>query len=256
MASRSSIRRVERIGDATLYLGDCRDVLCELEDESVDVFASDPPYGISLVPQRGLTDSIAGDGREEAKELWAVLAREAWRAAKPDTGHIFWTGWSEVWTKEALEQFFLVKSCIVWRKNMFGIGFYTRPQHEMAWYCHKGSPPKPATADSDVWEHAKIQAPVHSCEKPVQLLTRSVNLCDQIGGGLVVDPFMGVGTTGQAALRTGRRFIGCEIDERYFDIACERIEKANNAPDLFAGAAPSATQTSLLDMVSPSEAVH
>lgn len=232
--------RKEIIGDCTLYNGDCLEVLPLLQDQSVDSFVSDPPYGISLVPQRKITDSIAGDGREEAKALWAAMAEHVVRAAKPDTAHMFWTGWSEVWTKDVLAEHLTVKSCIVWAKNMFGIGYFTRPQHEMAWYCHFGSPPKPETAESDLWHAQKIQAPVHSCEKPVPLLQRCINLCDQTGNGLIVDPFMGVGTTGSAAATMGRRFIGVELDPRYFDIACERITKIYAQGDMFVGRAPKA----------------
>jgi len=207
-----------------VYLGDCREVLPTLVD--VDAIVTDPPYGISLVPKRGLTEAIQGDGREEAKELWRFLAVESVRLAKPDTGHLFWTGWSETWTKEILAECFTVKSCVVWAKNMFGIGYYTRPQHEFAWYCHKGRPPVPAEAFSDLWQVPKVQAPVHSCEKPVDLMKAAVRLCDPRGGGIVLDPFMGVGSTGVAAVSLGRKFIGCEIDANHFDIARKRISAA------------------------------
>jgi DNA modification methylase len=228
--------RVEHIGNGiTLYQGDSRDVLPSLAE--VDAIITDPPYGISLVPQRGLTEAIQGDGRDEAKELWAVLAIEASRLAKPDTGHLFWTGWSETWTKDVLAEHFTVKSCIVWAKNMFGIGYYTRPQHEFAWYCHKGKPPLPQKPMSDLWEVPKVQAPVHSCEKPVALMRAAIRLCEPRGDGIVLDPFMGVGATGVAAVEMGRRFVGIELDQGHFETALRRIERAasNGASlDMFA----------------------
>jgi site-specific DNA-methyltransferase (adenine-specific) len=139
---------------------------------------------------------------------------------------LFWTRWSEVWTKEILEQSLTVKSCIVWAKNMWGIGYYTRPQHEFAWYCHFGKPPLHPDPVSDLWEVPKIQAPIHSCEKPVALMRAAIRLCEPMGGGLILDPFMGVGSTGVAAVELGRRFIGIEIDPNHFDVACKRIASA------------------------------
>lgn len=236
--------RIEEIAEGiTLYCGDMREVVKDLPQ--VDSVITDPPYGISLQPQRGLTEAIQGDGREEAKNLWASLANATLRLAKPDSAHLFWTRWSETWTKEALAEHLTVKSCIVWAKNMFGIGYYTRPQHEFAWYCHKGKPPVPKEAMSDLWQVPKVQAPIHSCEKPEALMRAAVRLCDHTGEGLILDPFMGVGSTGCAAISLGRRFIGIEIDPVHFDTACRRIEIATRVgatQDLFTEVAPKPTQ--------------
>lgn len=230
--------RVEHLAEGvTLYLGDMREVLLDLQQ--VDSFITDPPYGISLKPQRGLTEAIQGDGREEARDLWLHLVAAVDRLAKPNSAHLFWTGWSETWTKEILAERLLVKSCVVWAKNMFGIGYYTRPQHEFAWYCHKGKPPLPVEAVSDLWQVPKVQAPVHSCEKPEALMRAAVRLCEATGNGIVLDPFMGVGSTGCAAVGMGRRFIGVELDPGHFDIACKRIERAlekGRSEDMFARA--------------------
>jgi site-specific DNA-methyltransferase (adenine-specific) len=229
--------RKEVIGDCTLYLGDCREILPLLP--AVDSVITDPPYGIDLQPQRGLTKAIAGDGQSEAKALWAEVARLAYGLAKADTAHLFWTGWSETWTKDALAAHFKVKSCVVWGKNVWGIGYYTRPQHEFAWYCHKGQPPVLSEPDSDLWMVPRIQAPEHSCEKPVALLQRAVRLCTK-PNGLVLDPFMGIGATGVACAKMGRKFIGIELDPGYFDTTCRRIEAAYKQPDMFVPA-PSKT---------------
>ncbi len=234
-------------GGVTLYCGDCREILPTLRDSSIDSIITDPPYGISLKPQRALTKAIQGDGRDEAMALWSMLAEQAERLARPDTAHLFWTRWSEVWTKETLARHFLIKSCIVWAKNIWGIGYYTRPQHEFAWYCHKGKPPVPAAAMSDVWNIAKIQAPAHSCEKPSDLLRQAVKLCAADERALILDPFMGVGSTGVTAVKMGKRFIGIEIDEGHFDLSCERIEAATRQRDLFiAEPKPASVQEALL----------
>ena len=213
----------------------------------MDSIITDPPYGISLKPQRGLTEAIQGDGNDEARALWAAVVPALYAMAKPDSSHLFWTGWSEVWTKDVLESLFRVKSCVVWGKNMWGIGFYTRPQHEMAWYCHKGKPPVLKTPDSDLWMVPKIRAPEHSCEKPVQLLERAVRLCSQAAGETVIDPFMGSGSTGVACVNLDRKFIGIEIDPAHFDLSCRRIEQAYKQPRLFSEPTSRPEQASFAD---------
>ena len=220
------------IGDATLYHGDCLEILPSLP--KVDACTTDPPYGMDLQPQRGLTEAIQGDLQSDARKLWEFVARWVALNSAENTAHVFFTGWSEVWTKEALEKHLTVKSCIVWGKNMWGIGYYTRPQHEMAWYCHKGKPPVPERPESDLWLEQKVQAPIHSCEKPVKVMERAIRLADSSQNGLIVDPFMGSGTTGVACANLGRRFYGIEIERKYFDIACTRIDAAYKQLRLFA----------------------
>jgi site-specific DNA-methyltransferase (adenine-specific) len=221
-------KRVVTIGNATLYLGDAREILPHVP--AYDRLVSDPPCGISLVPQRAITKAIANDGRDDAQALWRAVVNEVYPRLPDDSAHILWTGWSETWTKDLLAEWFTIKSCIVWAKNVWGIGYYTRPQHEFAWYCHKGKPPLPPVPDSDLWSIPKVQAPVHSCEKPVELLSRCIRL---VGGSVILDPFMGVGTTGVAAIKAGKGFVGVELDPHYFEAACRRIQDAVDRPDLF-----------------------
>lgn len=203
----------------TIYHGGCVDVLSAMPSASVDAVITDPPYGIDLQPQRGRTQGIQGDVRRDAKSLWWSVVPHAYRIATNDSAHLFFGGWSEVWAKEVLENWFTVKGCIVWKKHVFGIGYYLRPQWELGWYCHKGKPEVPGTAQSDVWEVKREMAPDHSCQKPTALMERAVRLC---GGNVVLDPFMGSGTTLVAAKNLGRKAIGIEIEERYCEIAANR----------------------------------
>jgi len=222
------------MADWTLYEGDCLEVMATLPAESVDAVVTDPPYGIDLRPQRGRTKPIVGDGKKEARELWERFVPEVYRLAKPNTAHIFFAGWSEAWVPQLLAQWFTVKACIVWVKNVWGIGYYTRPQHEFMWYCHKGSPPVPAKAESDVWDFRKVVAPRHSCEKPVALLRRAVRFVSQ-PGGVILDPFAGSGTTLQAAVEEGRSVIGIEIDPDYCRMVRERMAVVQPPLPLVAG---------------------
>jgi len=203
----------------------------ELPDGCVDAVVTDPPYGISLSPQRGLTDPIANDGRDDAKRLWASFVPEAFRVARADSASLFFSGWSEVWVKDLLAEYFTVKACVVWVKNVWGIGYYTRPQHEFAWYCHKGKPPTPDEPQSDVWNFPREMSPLHSCQKPVALLKKAVRFCAP-EGAVILDPFLGSGTTAVACKETGRHYIGIEIEPKYCDIARRRVAEAT--PSLFA----------------------
>lgn len=217
-----------------IICADCLDVLKSMPDKSIDLCLTDPPYGINLIPPRGITKSIAGDKNDEARALWAAVIPECYRVMKDDTAALFFSGWSESWVVDVLRSVFTVKDCIVWVKNNFGIGYYTRPQHELAFYCHKGTPAKPDRVESNVWYEDKVQNPIHSCEKPVYLMKRGIELCSRNVDDVVLDPFCGSGTTCVAAKILGRKYIGIEISPVYAEIARKRVEQAQYEEHLFA----------------------
>lgn len=204
----------------TLYHGDSRRILPQLGTEWVDSIVCDPPYGIDLQPQRGKTKAIANDTRREAKALWWAMIPLLHAAAKPNTSHFVFGGWSEAWCAEVLREWFTVKGCIVWKKNQFGMGYYLCPQWELAWYLHKGEPPVPEKASSDVWECAREQAPEHSCQKPVELMQRAIQYT---GAKVILDPFAGSGSTLLAAKNLGLRAVGIECELEYCELIKRRL---------------------------------
>lgn len=103
----------------------------------------------------------------------------------------------------------------------------------------------PAIKQPNIISLSKPREGAHPNEKPIELIERFIGL-HTVEDQIVLDPFMGSGTTGVACAKMGRKFIGIELDERYFDIACERIRQAYAQPDLFI-AAPS-VQHEQLDM--------
>src|SRR6185312_6717496 len=188
-----------------------------------DMVFTDPPYGMGLEPQRGLTEAIVGDTLQEAAKLYSYSAKEAARVLRPDSSAFYFGRWSEChWNKPLIAQWLTVKSCIVWVKNRFGIGYYTRPMHEFIWYCHKGKPPVPEQAIPDVieWEIELDQA--HSCQKPEGLVRK---LLKWGGAGKVLDPFSGSGTTLVAAKNLGMEATGIEIDERWCEQSAKRLSQ-------------------------------
>ncbi|HEV3262775.1 MAG TPA: site-specific DNA-methyltransferase, partial [Gemmataceae bacterium] len=126
-----------------------------------------------------------------------------------------------------------VNHCLVWAKTHFGMGAYWRNQHENIVFASLGTPA--AMLDrgrGSVIMHPNVppQARVHPTEKPVGLIGSVIKAAP---GQTILDPFMGSGSTGVAAVKEGRHFVGIEIERRYFDLACKRIEEAYAEPRLF-----------------------
>jgi len=213
----------EIIGNATLYLGDAREIVPSLGG-GLDSVVSDPPYGMAFQSNYREVQhaAIANDHNEELL-LWACGLR-------PRHSSYLFCRWDN------LQSVPKPKSCVTWVKNNWSMGdleheharqteialFYPGPEHDFP----KGRP-------TDMIRAPRTGNEYHPTEKPVQLMMVMVGW----SRGVVLDPFMGSGTTGVAASREGRPFIGVEIDPGYFDIACRRIEDAQRQSDLFIGAA-------------------
>lgn len=141
------------------------------------------------------------------------------------------------WKEAMISAGLTVKTPIVWDKRIHTAGDLTGDygnQVELILFAHKGRHILRNGRQANLWSISRPPPGDHPTPKPVELMDRCVmNGTDQ--GGTVLDPFMGTGTTGVAALQQGRRFIGVEIYEKYFDIARRRIEAADSQLNLFAG---------------------
>lgn len=229
--------RVERIGDCTLYLGDALQVIPTLSD--VAGVLTDPPFGIAYKSGHR-TDALwegdtirndeTADVRDVALAMFAglpILAFGSWKAPRPngtravltwDKGPALGMGALDIPWKPSSEEIYVI-----------GKGWVGTRDEGAVIYC----PPVQSMAKN---------GRVHPNEKPVGLLER---LLAKMPPGLICDPFMGSGSTGVACVKSGRPFIGCEIEERYFDIACRRIEEASRQPRLFAEPPPKPEQPSM-----------
>jgi DNA modification methylase len=209
------------IGRATLYLGDCRDVLPRLEP--VCSIVTDPPYGIGKDGQKRTT---GGNGGRKAYEF------KGWDAERPER-EIF----------DALLK--LSDDIIIWGGNYFAdilpaTGKWlvwdkgqriNQSDGELAWTSHAGA------LRIKVLNRVELMTDgaEHPTQKPLRLMKWCLN--QTRNDGSVLDPFMGSGTTGVAAVLMGRDFIGIERDPAYFNIACKRIERAQRQGDFFVEAA-------------------
>jgi len=209
-----------------IYNMDCLEGLKRLEDESVDLIVTDPPYNINLKPPRKLTKSIINDNLKthQFSKFLNSIFKELYRCLKNDVFLLSFVGWSTIPEfRKVLDKYFELKSMPIWVKNNFGIGHYTRPQYEPLLLYFKGNPNPLKKPISDVWFFDKVLKPIHSCQKPEKLIEFIINNFSK-RRNLILDPFMGSGTTAVACLKTQRNFIGFEISKEYCDIAEARLK--------------------------------
>lgn len=206
------------IGDCQLYLGDCLEILPTLN--GFDTIVSDPPFGMAYQSswRTDKHDEIKGDFTDDYL-IWSC------NLDAPHSKYIF-CRWDN------LPNVPLPKSCITWVKNNWTSGdlehAHGRQTELILFYCG-GKHFFPTGRPSDVLNGRKAFSNEHPTAKPVDVMRNIVEWTD----GVVCDPFMGSGTTGVACARLGRKFIGIEIEPKYFDIACKRIEEAYKQPDMF-----------------------
>jgi len=235
-----------------LRLGDCLEVMKTLPDGSVDLILTDPPYGHNnnngdLAHNReaalGLRDvvpaewarPILNDG-PEANDLVRAMFREARRLLRP--GHCCccccggggpdpqFARWS-LWLDETVG----FKQMVVWDKGGLGMGWHYRRNYETVLVGEKAGAAGAWYGGHSVGNviHGilgiKPSADQHPTQKPIRLMSRFV-LWHTQPGDLVLDPFMGSGATGIAAVLAGRSFLGVELDEHWFAVAEKRIAEA------------------------------
>ena len=218
--------RIEVTGDATLYLGDCLEIMPTLG--KVDAVVTDPPYGIGDLWQGGKRHGWGiTDTEKLERNIWDKnkLPQETidfiidfapyvaiwggnYFALPPSRGWL-------VWNKPE-RGFTLSEAELAWTNRDTIIRVFDRPRHE-----------------------ANRQ---HPTQKPLDLMLWHIKQVN----GIVLDPFMGSGTTGVACMNLGRKFIGIEIEPKYFDIACKRIDQAQRQGQIFQPEQPKTVQETLL----------
>jgi site-specific DNA-methyltransferase (adenine-specific) len=256
------------IGNATLYRADCRDILPTLP--TVDAFITSPPYNLGNttaggfplghydpsggLAARGGMDKWGGgelrDGygihedampHEEYVEWQKGVLRLCWAQLSP-SGAIFYNHKPRVLSGIAITPLVYnpdlpVRQIIIWARSggmNFSPAFYL-PTHE--WIVLLAKPDfrlrdKAASGVGDVWRiHQNDGGNEHPAPFPLLL---PATILETTSAEVICDPFMGSGTTGVACAQAGRRFIGIELEPRWFDLACQRIDAAYSQGRLFA----------------------
>lgn len=228
----------ETIGNATLYLGDCRELLPGVG--KVNSVIADPWYGTGAWVR-----GAAGQGSD---------CRAVHKKAEGDEWNPDWMDMIEAETVGVFchdPRLLPVKGRIFnWIKTDPRPRFSGQPSYAWeAFVVIKGTirpiGGSDVMFDSSPRLNRDTDGTGHPHQKPIDVMLRCVDLCSD-AGQTVLDPFMGSGTTGVAAIRRGRKFIGMELDPAYFEMACKRIEGAARQPDLLIAAAAQPTQLGLL----------
>jgi site-specific DNA-methyltransferase (adenine-specific) len=205
------------IGDAVLYHGDCLEILPTLP--KVDCVVTDPPYGIGKDGQKQSTGGHGGRkgyeflGWDNARPTAALLDMILAAAEK----HIIWGG---NYFADLLPP---TSKWLVWDKGQR----INQSDGELAWTSMSGA----LRISTMNRVELMLDGAEHPTQKPVRLMKWCIGTNEF--NGTILDPFMGSGTTGVAAVQMGRKFIGIEIERKYFDIACRRIEDAQRQVRMF-----------------------
>ena len=217
-----------QIGDATLYRGDCLEILPTLG--KVDAVVTDPPYGLGDWNNRGTNKARPFDS--DVTQQWDIgidqIHIDAMRAAS-----LYQIFWGANYYSDLLPR---SKQMYVWNKGIRNMHFN---DCEIAW-C---SGWREASRMFDLSPSGIKKE--HPTQKPLPLMLWCLGKLPA-DTETILDPFMGSGTTGVACAKLGRKFIGIELEPRYFDIACKRIEQAYDQPDLFVEPPKKSTQEELL----------
>ncbi|MGI5274742.1 DNA methyltransferase [Nonomuraea sp. CA-218870] len=214
--------------------GNWREHLDTLDDGSVGLLLTDPPYGQGFQSDRRIDrrqprkhDTIASDGSAEDAEAEVLAALEAFAPKLADNAHVLifcsWSG--EPGMREIVAKAgYTLRGSLIWDKQTRGMGdpeTTFAPSHERILHAVKGSPLLYRRAP-DLLSHARCDSTRHPTEKPVSLLRELIE-ATTAEGQLVADPFGGVASVPVAAKDSGRRWWGSELEEKYWQAGEERL---------------------------------
>lgn len=199
------------IGPCRLIRGDCLDVLPTIS--GVDAVVTDPPYG---------TRGIDAESRHDAANGWKQYGVLEWDKSRPPKSHfdaildlcVVTTIWGGNYFADYLPP---TSKFLIWDKGQTD---FSLADVEQAWCSWDGAARRITYSRALAMKDGKV----HPTQKPVAVMEWNIRQLPAVGA--ILDPFMGSGTTGVACINTDRKFIGIELEPKYFDIACHRIERA------------------------------
>lgn len=211
----------------SIYLGDCLELMKNIPDSSIDCVIDDPPYCVGI-SSNGVKSSFADFNLK--KPFFDELFRETSRVLKGGKTFYTFTDWRTYpFLYPIMRKYFEVRNLLVWQTGIMRPGNWYRFSYELIIFATKGKGHRMFDAgERDIIECRAQKSEVHPnrihpSQKPVELLERLIRN-STVEGETVLDSFIGSGSTAIAAIRTDRNFIGFELDEKYFDIACDRIQ--------------------------------
>jgi len=210
-----------------IICGDCLEVLKGLPDNSVDLVLTDPPYGIDY--SRHIKHLKHNKIENDNNLDWLPLfISEMNRLLKKSGSCYIFCSWHniEIFKKE-IEKHFNIRNMLIWDKGGLGMGDLKTTYgsvYEICLFCNKEPQLLNGNRDSDLLRQKRSGNKLHPTEKPIELIkylvTKSSNEND-----IVLDPFLGSGTTAVACKQLKRNYIGIELSEEYCSIAKKRLEQ-------------------------------
>lgn len=207
---------------------DCFLAIKEIEDKSVDLIVTDPPYGINFTKgyKSGSTELVHGDDGFSVMFFIDELMNEFKRVLKPNSAIYIFTRFDVMpywWLK--LKNYFDAKNQIIWFKGGGGMGDLKGNysyNYESIMFATNGKHQIRGKRDGSVWQFGKCKPEFHETQKPVELIEKILEHSSD-KGAVVLDPFIGSGSTGIACKNMGRSFIGFEMIKSNFEIAEKRV---------------------------------
>ena len=214
-----------------IYNQDCVEGMKSLPDGCIDLIVTDPPYLMNYQSNRRSKERRFNKIQNDINSYQLIKKSidEFYRLLKNDSAIYIFCSWHHIdFFKQEFEKRFKLKNLIVWNKNNHGSGDLKgayAPKHELILFGHKGRALFKEKRLPDVIDCAKIPSikMLHPTEKPTELLETFIKNNSSCGE-VVLDAFMGCGSTAVAAQNTGRNFIGFETDEQHYITACQRIK--------------------------------
>jgi site-specific DNA-methyltransferase (adenine-specific) len=242
--------RVETIGAATLHMGDCREILTGIS--AVDAVVTDPPYGIGFK-----YESHVDDPATYPEFLWPVIEK-AESLVRPGGPVFVWQ--AQEWMPRFAELFPRKWRVMIAAKNfvqMRAVAMQHAYEPVVVWWVPGEKPWRSLSGSTYAnrdWYVADSASAVSDTKRLAKQhpCPRQDDVCEFIvanwvrPGSTVLDPFMGSGTIGAAAVKIGRRYVGIEKEPKYFDLACRRLEQAMRQADMFIERLEPAKQEAML----------
>lgn len=224
------------MSNVKLLRGDCLIRLQQLKANSVDLVVTDPPYKTTSRGNSGGTSGIlgskqflSGNGGFELNDIeFSLWLPQVYRVLKPDS-HCYIMSNNKCLHSllDALrDSEFRICKTLIWAKNNCITNMWYMDSHEYIVFCYKGKARKIKNCGTrSVLHYPNVKNKVHPSEKPLDLI-KCLILNSSEPQNIVLDPFMGSGSTGVSAIGAGRRFIGIEQDPEYFRVAKNRMRQA------------------------------
>jgi len=211
-----------------LYNDDCLKRMDKLIKKGikVDAIITDPPYGISFQSnyRKEKHNKIKNDN---SLDWLSEFAEKCFAISNNNTAHYIFCSYHNIDKfKIAFEKYFKIKNILVWEKNNTSMGDLTgdfASKIEFILFIQKSRRLINGKRDPNIFKFNKTKNELHPTQKPVDLMEYLITKFSD-DNDLIIDPFMGSGTTGVACKKLNRRFIGIELDEKYYKIAKKRIK--------------------------------